>query len=247
MEPVETKAAHPTGKPKHQGKKKKGGSHQKPGLPEPCAVFRGAREAALEALASERRDRSRAGGPDEWIVPLLDTINAKRHLYTASSCAGRLIVTLNPVGEKTGYAVPWLFVSHDYVEDAAAMMRAVSEALEKELASQPDAAYEVWFKLEPPILALVSSGEASAVKLMNLARGAAGIKRCFVVSMRPDAGHVLSVTDTRRMECLLYVNGRRIADDAYVEASVAVANRKLRESRDKMLRFAKAVEDNGEF
>ena len=104
---------------------------------------------------------------------------------------------------------------------------------------------EVWLKLEPPILALVCSGEAAAVRVMNLSRGAAGLKRCFISSVRgEDRGHVLAVSDTRRLESLLWAGGKKVASDEYVGVSVAVANRKLRESRERMERLRKAIEDN---
>ncbi len=52
-------------------------------------------------------------------------------------------------------------------------------------------------------MAVVCSSDAAAVKLMNLARGAAGIKRCFVISMRGEQGCVVSVSDTRRIEVMI--------------------------------------------
>lgn len=243
---MERQEERPRGRPNHEGKpKKKGGSHQKPGLAEPSAAFTEARATSIATLWDDERDRSRAGGPDEWVIPLLHTINAKRHLYTASSCAGRLIVTLNRPQGESGYAVPWLFVSHDYVDNVDAMLQVVEEALAKE---KVDESTEVWFKLEPPILAVVSSGEAAATKLMNLARGSAGLKRCFVVAMRGQGlGHVLSLTDTRRVELLLYAGSKLVVNLDYVKTMVSVANRKLRESRDKMERFQLALEENIEF
>jgi tRNA(Phe) wybutosine-synthesizing methylase Tyw3 len=104
-------------------KKKKPG-HQVEQLPEPREEFCKERERVLSVLESEQNDKSRAGGVDEAIATFVRSVNAKRHMYTASSCAGRLIVTLNEDSSK-GYGVPWLFVSHDFVMDSDAMLREV--------------------------------------------------------------------------------------------------------------------------
>lgn len=210
-----------TAKPRHQ---------QRPALPAPSDAFRAEKQRVLAALESEAADKSRAGAVDAQAVPWLRVVNAKQHLYTASSCAGRLIVTLNSL-DGAGYGIPWLFVSHDPVDDAPAMVAAVEAAL----APLDDAALahaEVWFKLEPPILAVVCASAAAANKVMGLARGAAGIKRCSVISLRDDGAHVLSVSDTKRVETLLCAGSRHLlVPGAYVATLVAVANRKLRESR----------------
>lgn len=223
-------------------KKKKKPGHQVEQLPEPHAEFEKERARVLDLLESEARDKSRAGGVDAAIAEFVRTVNSKRHMYTASSCAGRLIVTLNE-DSPSGYAVPWLFVSHDPVEDSAMMMRQVQERI-AELPERDNDDFSVWFKLEPPIVAVVCSSEAAAVKLMNLARGAAGIKRCFVISMRGDQGCVVSVSDTKRVECVLWQGKEQLASARYMEATVQISNKKLAESRAKMEKLRKAIEDN---
>lgn len=202
----------------------------------------------VEKLWSDEEDKSRAGHADAEIVPLLRVVNGKRHLYTASSCAGRLIVTLNRTDERTGgYAVPWLFVSHALVQGAAAMMGQVEQALAQVEPREELRGTECWFKLEPPIVAIVCSSADVATKVMNLSRAAAGIKRCSVISIRPDGGHILSLSDTKRIETLTHIDGRCLLDMAYLETVVSVANRKLTESRSRMDKFARALSESQVF
>ncbi len=233
-----------TEKEKKKKNKKKAG-HQVPQLPSPSTEFARERTRVLDLLSSEKKDKSRAGGVDAAIADFVETVNEKRHLYTASSCAGRLIVTLNE-DVAAGYAVPWLFVSHDLVLDSDAMMREIEQKL-AEMPPRPIGAesdFSVWFKLEPPIVAVVCSSEEAAAKLMNLARGAAGIKRCFVISMRGEQGYVVSVSDTKRVECVMWQGGEQLASAKYMEATVKIANKKLIESRAKMERLRIAIESN---
>lgn len=199
-------------------------------------------------LWADEVDKSRQGHADAEIVPLLRIINGKRHLYTASSCAGRLIVTLNRNDErKESYSIPWLFVSHALVvEGAAYMMRKVQLELEQ-LKQEDVRGTECWFKLEPPILAIVCPDAEVATKVMNLSRGAAGIKRCSIISIRPDGGHILSLSDTKRIETLTHIDGQSLLPLTYLETLVQVANRKLAESRHRLDKFGSALLESPAF
>ena len=221
-------------------KKKKAPGHQVERLPEPQDEFVAERARVLEALREERDDRSRAGAVDAAIAPFVQTVNSKRHLYTTSSCAGRLIVTLNEEAP-AGYGIPWLFVSHEPVEEAAALERQVRAALAAQAAERV-AGSSVWLKLEPPIVAVVCSGEAAAARLLNLARGAAGLKRCAVIALRGAAGLVVSVSDTGRVETLLAEGAAWLSPPQLLAATLRLANRKLAHSRARLERFRLALE-----
>ncbi len=221
-------------------KKKKGPGHQVERLPEPRPEFVAERARVLELLREEKEDRSRAGAVDAAIADFVQSVNARRHLYTTSSCAGRVIVTLNEEAPE-GYGIPWLFVSHEPVEDAEAMLAQVRARLAAE-APERVARSQVWLKLEPPIVAVVCASEAAAARLMNLARGAAGLKRCFVIALRGEAGLVVSVSDTRRVEAVLAEGGEWLAPPRYVAATLRLANRKLADSRARMERMRQAIE-----
>ena len=88
----------------------------------------------LEELSKESdpewRDKSRAGKVDKQILPFVETVNKKNHLFTTSSCAGRIIVTQSNPKNKS-YSIDWLFVTHDYV-DCAEMVKKVKEELKEE-------------------------------------------------------------------------------------------------------------------
>lgn len=221
-------------------RKKKAPGHQVERLPEPQDEFVAERARVLEQLREERDDRSRAGGVDAAIASFVQTVNAKRHLYTTSSCAGRLIVTLNEEAP-AGYGIPWLFVSHEPVEEAGELERRVREALAGEAAERV-AQSSVWLKLEPPIVAVVCASEATAGRLMNLARGAAGLKRCAVIALRGAGGMVVSVSDTRRVETVLAEGAEWLCPPALLAATLRLANRKLADSRARIERLRTALE-----
>ncbi len=50
--------------------------------------FEQRRQQVLDALSSQETDKSRAGGVDARITPLVDGMNKHLHLYTTSSCSG---------------------------------------------------------------------------------------------------------------------------------------------------------------
>jgi tRNA(Phe) wybutosine-synthesizing methylase Tyw3 len=83
---------------------------------------------------------------------------------------------------------------------------------------------------------------------MNLARGSAGIKRCSVISIRgKDLGYIVSVSDTKRMESILYVETELLMGGKQWTETVRIANRKLKESRAKLERFRLALESSPVF
>lgn len=59
---------------------------------------------------------------------------------------------------------------------------------------------------------------------MNVARGAAGIKRCSIISIRDDGAHIVSLTDTKRIETLTHMNGVQLVSPEYVAAVVQVVS-----------------------
>ncbi|CBZ54144.1 conserved hypothetical protein [Neospora caninum Liverpool] len=52
--------------------------------------------SAEEATPRHRRDKSKKGSVDEEIRPLLDAVNSLKNFYTASSCAGRVLLVGTP-------------------------------------------------------------------------------------------------------------------------------------------------------
>eukprot|EP01116_Phalansterium_solitarium_P010444 TRINITY_DN25207_c0_g1_i1.p1 TRINITY_DN25207_c0_g1~~TRINITY_DN25207_c0_g1_i1.p1 ORF type:complete len:210 (-),score=48.12 TRINITY_DN25207_c0_g1_i1:83-712(-) len=184
----------------------------------------------MKSLNSDELDRSRAGRPDVHILKFLDTFNAKTDFFTTSSCSGRLIVVQTLPGK--GYHTDWLFVSHELVENADPVLEAINSR-------QTAPGAEVWYKMEPPILAICARSVECAQQLMDVARGA-GIKRASITGTK---GRVMVVImDTQRMETLVARDGRLLLSDEYVREITAVANDKLQKSWDKIERFRLAVE-----
>lgn len=56
------------------------------------ASFEARKHAVLESLASDARDKSRAGGVDAPIADLIHRINQHPFFFTTSSCSGRVSI-----------------------------------------------------------------------------------------------------------------------------------------------------------
>ena len=56
------------------------------------ASFEARKQAVLESLASDARDKSRAGGVDAPIADLIHRINQHPFFFTTSSCSGRVSI-----------------------------------------------------------------------------------------------------------------------------------------------------------
>lgn len=225
-------------KPVHEqpGKKKKASQQR---LEAACAAFVASKQRSLSALASGH-DRSRAGGVDAAAVSVVKGVNGKAHLFTTSSCAGRLIVTAHAASPDTPYDVPWLFVSHDPLPHAAPLEHQLREALRD---NPPPADTQLWLKLEPPMYAVCAASHAAANALLLLARQHAGLKRCSVVSlgMQETEPDVLVLTDTHRLEAPIWCGGQWIVDRAYLDILVDMANKKLAVARERFDRLIAAL------
>jgi tRNA wybutosine-synthesizing protein 3 len=89
------------------------------------ASFDDRKHAVLQGLASDAKDKSRAGGVDAPIAPLVARINCHSSYCTTSSCSGRVSVFSESdpddgggapsVGKKTRTKKggDWVYVSHE--------------------------------------------------------------------------------------------------------------------------------------
>lgn len=91
------------------------------------ASFDDRKQAVLRGLASDERDKSRAGGVDAPIAALIDRLNWHPHFFTTSSCSGRISIFSEAghrVDDGGGGATEgpqktkkkggdWVYVSHD--------------------------------------------------------------------------------------------------------------------------------------
>lgn len=89
---------------------------------------------------------------------------------------------------------------------------------------------EIWFKMEPPIVAIRTRDIQSAALLLNHAR-ANHLKNCAIRSLGNDGKVMVTLVDTHRVETLLAINGKMLVDEKYVQTLVEISNLKLVASR----------------
>jgi tRNA wybutosine-synthesizing protein 3 len=97
------------------------------------------------------------------------------------------------------YNVDWLCVVHDISGDRQAITDRLWAALTSERARR-DAALEVWFKMEAPIVAVCARTLNDALAIHNVCR-IAGVKRAAITSVHDKI--VLSIADTHKVETLV--------------------------------------------
>ncbi len=178
----------------------------------------------LELLG--KPDRSKKGGVDEAIWPVLNAINDCENFYTTSSCAGRINLFKEPEDGRKDKA-EWLFVSHDSVD--------FSE-LRLHLDDLPQGT--VWFKYEAAILHVVARDEKNANIFLQLARES-GFKHSGLLSTTKR--YVMEVLDSERFDVPVAVDGKLIVDGAFIEFLVKKANKKLLVTRERIEKLQKAV------
>lgn len=217
---------YPKRKPKHQQARKKDGAM----LQEPHALFDEDKSEALKQLRSGEEDRSRAGHVDDDAVGWVEQFNSRRHIYTVSSCAGRIILTLQH--QHQGYDVPWCFVSHKCPTHPNDVVQAVHKTMEEVKKNPPQGDWELWLRGEGPILAIVCSGWGSWERVWQAARRA-GMKRGGAQGgERGGRGVVAGLVDTGRVEALIAtMQDGILVDTKYIERLVACANEKLEKGR----------------
>lgn len=85
------------------------------------ADFDERKHAVLQGLASDEKDKSRAGGVDAPIAALIDRINGHPLYFTTSSCSGRISIFSEDDGKKTKKnkkGGDWVYVSHATAVDS---------------------------------------------------------------------------------------------------------------------------------
>jgi len=192
----------------------------------------------LFKLNNNLEDRSRAGHIDAAISPLLLTINSKENYFTTSSCAGRIII-VQSCEKQPKYNVDWLYVSHDIVNSIEQIMKVAESPMMK--TGEEGKGFEVWFKMEPPIISVRCRDFISAQRLLELAHNLAGMKNCSIRSAT--SSHVMVVlVDTRRVETIFALDGEWLVEERYVNVVISTANIKLEKARQRMDRLQAVLE-----
>jgi tRNA wybutosine-synthesizing protein 3 len=180
-------------------------------------AFQEQKSKYLEAL--NYPDKSRAGSCDPQILPLLDHINDLDDFYTTSSCAGRLmLIEKHPEGKK--FEANWMLVSHDAIE-----YQQIWQTLHQRI-EQPD--YEVWFKMEAPIIHLCARDLESAQWFLAHCK-AVGLKHAAIMGTTPRV--MLEIMGRTAIETLLCVDGQILINEYYIETMIKKANKKLQLAR----------------
>jgi len=134
------------------------------------------------------------------------------------------------IEENTGYALDWLFVSHEYCK-----IEQLIDALQKRI---KEPGVEVWFKMEAPILALCARSIEHAQKMINVARGS-GIKRASITGVKDRI--MLVLFDSKRIEAPIAIDGNLIITNEYLEILIKQGNEKLAAARERFDKLKIAI------
>lgn len=184
-------------------------------------MFDDEKERVLGKLG--KPDRSKKGGVDEQIQPLLDAINADPDYYTTSSCAGRIHLFVDPASGKK-HEGEWLYVSHDPVD---------ATTIKEHLAELPSET--TWFRMEGAILH-VCARDLDAANRFLAACKRSGWKHSGITSSEK---RVMIEATTSESIAVPIANGELFVDERFIDYLVTEANAKLacvREKRDRLRR-----------
>lgn len=155
-----------------------------------------------------KQDKSKKGGIDKAILPLVEKINQHNDYYTTSSCSGRIVLLKESESGRKDEA-EWLFVSHDKIKVSELKIE------EKE---------KVWFKFEPAILHINCRNIEAAQFLLDKARPLFKITGIMNTSKL-----TVEIRGTDRIDAPVLE-----ATDEYISILVNEANTKLEKTRQKL-------------
>ncbi|KAL5019022.1 hypothetical protein ScPMuIL_004744 [Solemya velum] len=178
-----------------------------------ASIFDKQKYACLQGV-----DFSRKGSIDIAIADLVTTINKQNHLFTTSSCSGRIIVFEN-----------WLFTSHE-----AASLDNVIGCLQNHEGNAV-------FKFEPMILHIQSRSLQDAQKLLHCAV-ASGFRNSGI-SIGNRGKIITAVRSTHSLEVPLSHEGTLMVTDKYLKFLTNVANDKMAENIQRISRFSQNLRD----
>jgi len=173
-------------------------------------------------------DKSKKGSVDEHAKPLIHAINSHNNYYTTSSCAGRILLLIEPLSQKKNeYA--WPLVTHE-LADAQEFITAINNI------DVTDSV--VWLRMQTAIFHVAAQDLASANTLLWQFHPK-GWKRSGIFSTENDV--MLELLSVENMSAPIIVNGRRLVDDAFIAEFIYLANEKLSVSHKKIVDAAMRV------
>ena len=176
--------------------------------------------------ALSKADKSSIGDWDPKIKGLCDKLNKSDDYYSASSCAGRVVLIKNVL--KKG---PGLFVlrTHEKIKLAE-----LDKALE-----DYDGEEGLVYKQESCILHVACRDLDAAKALLRLAQES-GWKQSGIISIGSNRV-VVDLRSTEIVSFLIYDNGKLLVDEDFLKILVKESNEKLDRTWDKIKRLQKVV------
>jgi len=174
-----------------------------------------------------RSDQSKKGTVDDEIRPLLTLINSFPHMYTTSSCAGRIVLMVEPPSQKKK-DTRWLYVSHKTAE--------AYDIIDK-LENPPSE--NVWLKMEPFILHLAVQKIEQADDLLEILVSV-GLKHSGILTTRKRI--MLEIIGNERLDVPVSTEGKLLASIDHIKFIVKQANIKLEKNKARVQRLYEALE-----
>ncbi len=175
------------------------------------------KKSTLDKLSSI--DKSKKGSVDEFLIPLIQKINASKDFFTTSSCSGRINIFTMMDKEKKNTA-NWIFVSHDVVS---------FEEIWNSLNNLPSTL--VMFKQEPFILHVCCRDLDCAQKLLDLC-GEIGIKHSSILTIKNKI--VVKINGSEKIDAPIGINSKLIVDKEYIQSVLEMANYNLIKTHEKI-------------
>ena len=173
--------------------------------------------------ALSKLDKSKIGGIDEKIIPLVNLINSKEDYYTTSSCAGRIVLLAITESARKNEA-EWLLQSH-----SAITFQQAKEALKNIPENK-----EVWFKEESTIIHVDCRTLEGAISFLHKAKDI-GFRRSGISSIKHKI--ILEILSTERIDTIIAKEGKILVTDEYLQILVDEANKKLLKTQEKIEKF----------
>ncbi|MBS3092428.1 hypothetical protein J4466_03340 [Candidatus Pacearchaeota archaeon] len=172
-----------------------------------------------------KNDRSLKQSIDNRIKGLCDKINKNKNYYTTSSCSGRVLLFRN-IKEKRDDVIIYSWHNAVKLKELNNVLRKIKT---KEL---------IYFKQDPCILHVACRNLEDSQKLHDVAKET-GWKRCGVIAS--GKRFVVELNGTERLEFPIIYYGKMLVDDNFLKIAVKEANKKLKESWNRIDKLEKAI------
>lgn len=166
-----------------------------------------------------KADKSKKGGIDEKVIPLLETINTLPNYYTTSSCSGRVYLWKG-TGKKS--ETQWLRMSHDLIDENFFECEDKNEV--------------IWLRLEALILHIACKDLGAANALLEKTR--TFYKKSCILSASSKI--IVEVRGSEFIEMPLYKDGELLFSGDF-EWLKEIINKKLEKMWVDMEKFRRVI------